>query len=171
MNDVIVREAKLDDATGIAKVHVHTWQNAYLGLIPDLYLQGLRVEQRTSAWRKIIENSLPPMHTLVAELEGEIIGFIGIGARQDAGRECQGEVFAIYVRPEIQGRGIGSALMREGLRTLKKENFHSAVLWVLDGNLLTRSWYESRGWKTDGETKIDRREEFELTEIRYQINL
>jgi hypothetical protein len=31
MDNLIIREAELKDAAGIAKVHVETWQSAYRG--------------------------------------------------------------------------------------------------------------------------------------------
>ena len=82
MDDLRIREANVSDAEGIAKVHVYTWQNAYLGLIPDSFLQGLSVEQGTANREKELAN--------------------------------QGEIYAIYVKPEFQECGIGAALMREG---------------------------------------------------------
>lgn len=169
MDDLRIRQALVSDAEGIAKVHVFTWQSAYLGLIPDSFLQGLSVEQRTTNWIKNIETPLPKSHTFVAEISGEIIGFIGIGPYRENDLANQGEVYAIYVLSGIQGRGIGAALMRAGLQALKAEDFTSAVLWVLDGNLRTREWYESHGWKSTGRSKIDQRGDLALEEIEYRF--
>ncbi|HUW88408.1 MAG TPA: GNAT family N-acetyltransferase [Candidatus Paceibacterota bacterium] len=169
MGDLRIRAARVSDAEGIAKVHVYTWQNAYLGLIPDSFLQGLSVEQRTATWIKNIENPLPKSQTLVAEVSGEIVGFIGVGADREEDLPNQGEVYALYVLSNIQGRGIGTALMREGLTALKTEGLTCAVLWVLEGNLRTRTWYESHGWKSTGRSKIDQRGSFTMEEIQYRI--
>lgn len=169
MGDLQIRAARVGDAEGIAKVHVYTWQNAYLGLIPESFLQGLSVEQRTATWIKNIENPLPKSQTLVAEVSGEIVGFIGIGADREADLPNQGEVYAIYVMPGVQRRGIGTALMQEGLTTLKTEGLACAVLWVLDGNIPTRAWYESHGWRSTGRSKLDQRGNFTLAEIQYRI--
>lgn len=171
MDDLRIRPALVSDAGGIAKVHVYTWQSAYLGLIPDSFLQALSVVQRTSSWRKNLETPLPKTHTFVAEINGEIAGFIGVGADRESELSNQGEVFAIYVSPDIQARGIGSALMRVGLQDLRVQEFPSAILWVLDENINTRAWYESRGWKSTGRSKIDQREGFALKEIEYRIDI
>ena len=48
MDEYRIRPALVNDAKGIAKVHVYAWQSAYLGLIPDFFLQGLNVEQGTA---------------------------------------------------------------------------------------------------------------------------
>lgn len=159
----------MSDAEGIARVHVFTWQNAYLGLIPGSFLQSLSVEQRTTNWIKNIESPLPKSHTFVAEINGEIVGFLGIGSSRENDLADQGEVYAIYVLPGIQGRGIGTALMQAGLQALKIEGFTSAILWVLDGNLRTQAWYESHGWKSTNRSKIDQRGDLALEEIEYRI--
>jgi len=38
MDSLIIREAQLKDAAGIAKVQVKTWQTAYKGQMPESYL-------------------------------------------------------------------------------------------------------------------------------------
>ena len=169
MDDHRIRPALVNDAEGIAKVHVYTWQSTYLGLIPDSYLQGLDVDQRTANWSKKIETPLPTTHTFVAEINEEIVGFIGVGADRENVLPNQGEVYAIYVRPDLHRRGIGTALMRAGLQDLIVHGFTGAVLWVLEGNLGTRAWYESQGWKSGGRSKTDQRENFALEEIEYRI--
>lgn len=169
MDNLRIRAARVSDAEGIAKVHVYTWQSAYLGLLSDSYLQGLSVEERTANWIKNIENPLPKSQTLVAEINGKIVGFLGVGADREADLSNQGEVYAIYVLSSIQGRGIGVALMREGLQALKTAGLECAVLWVLEGNLRTRAWYESHGWRSTGRSKLDHRENFTLEEIQYRI--
>ena len=171
MENLYVRKAHVSDAEGIAKVHVYTWQNAYLGLIPDSILQGLSVELRTSNWIRNIENPSPKSHTFIAEMNGEIVGFVGLGANREKDLENEGEIYAIYVNPQFQGRGAGAVLMQTGLETLRSEGFAEAVLWVLARNLPARAWYESNGWRSEGKTKFDQRGDLVLEEIEYRIEL
>ena len=46
-DEVVVRLAHVDDAAGIADVHVRSWQEAYAGIVPDSYLTGLDAHERT----------------------------------------------------------------------------------------------------------------------------
>ncbi len=46
VNNVIVREASLEDAPAIARVHVDTWRTTYRGIIPEDYLATLSYQQR-----------------------------------------------------------------------------------------------------------------------------
>ena len=171
MNKHWIRDAIPTDAEGIATVHVTTWQSAYIELLPDFFLQSLSVEKRTASWSNIIGNPPHKSHVLVAMQGEQIVGFISLGPNRDSGSIDQGEIFAIYVDPKNQGKGIGSDLMKAGILRLKDEHFVSATLWVLKGNSPTRAWYESHGWRADGETKQDQRGELILDEVRYGIDL
>lgn len=51
---VTIRQAAVEDAQTIAEVHVHSWQWAYRGLLPDHYLEGLSISERADAHRQRI---------------------------------------------------------------------------------------------------------------------
>ncbi|MEI6407401.1 MAG: GNAT family N-acetyltransferase [Actinomycetes bacterium] len=171
MTDLMIREAQLEDVPRIAQVHVETWRDAYLGIIPDTYLQSLSIDKRAEIWEINLRNQHPKSHTLVAELDGQIVGFIGVGAcRDEESTTSHGEVFSIYVDSDKQGLGIGTRMLNQGLEFLKNENFSRASLWVLAGNESSRFWYESRGWRRDGKVKSEHRGDFDLIEIRYVLH-
>ncbi|MEI6216980.1 MAG: GNAT family N-acetyltransferase [Actinomycetes bacterium] len=172
MEDLLVRQAQLDDAQQIALVHVETWQNSYLGLIPDSYLQSLSVPQREETWKKKLEAETSATHTLVAEIAGTVIGFIDVGASRDGDSpENQGEIYAIYVDQDKQGFGIGTQLLNQAMAFLKGSGFTSVALWVLAENSSSRLWYETRGWHADGHVKSEHRGNFDLIEVRYVRHL
>ncbi len=80
-------------------------------------------------------------------------------------------MLGIYVHPNFIGTGCGSKLIEEAISLLKQDGYKKATLWVLETNEKTRRWYESKGWKVEGKTKIDKRDLFELKEVRYLIDL
>lgn len=172
MNKFIVRKAKLEDAKGIARVHVETWQSAYKGQIPDSYLDSLSVVHRSERWRDILSKPEDNATTIVAEVDGRIVGFCSVShCRDDDMPKDTGELWAIYVDKDYAGKGIGTALHKEGLNILKNKSFNKATLWVLDSNDKTRQWYESKGWRVENKTKTDKVEGFEFHEVRYIIDL
>ncbi len=170
----IIREAGIEDAAGIARVHVETWQAHYRGQIPDDYLDGLSVEKRAERWRKNFGNFKPKVKLFVAEDKKNktILGFCSIGpSRDEDAPKNTGEVYAIYTSPLEQGRGIGSALMQTGLEYLKGEDFKKATLWVLKTNKTSRGFYEAKGWQADGREKKDKFESLMIEETRYAMEL
>src|SRR5690242_5112387 len=81
---VIIRGATVDDAAGIGRVHVLSWQSAYRGLMPQEHLDGLRAEQRAAGWRRYLERGERRREALlVAEDDGDVAGFAGVGPSRD----------------------------------------------------------------------------------------
>ena len=172
MSQIVIRSVESKDAAQIAEVHVKTWQCAYKGQIPDKYLDSLSIQKRTKSWKKQIEEPQRGIHTLVAEIDSLVVGWctVGINDDEDASPKT-GRLFGIYVHPDFMGKGCGTKLMENGLNLLKQDGYKKATLWVLDTNEKAREWYESKGWKIEGKTKIDKRDNFDLKETRYVIEL
>jgi GNAT superfamily N-acetyltransferase len=77
----------------------------------------------------------------VVEAGGHILGF-AIGLRS-------GNVWALFVRPEAQGRGIGSALHATMLEWFSRQPVER--LWLSTGAATrARRFYEARGWTLAG---------------------
>ena len=62
-------------------------------------------------------------------------------------------------------------MMENSLTDLERDGFGSVKVWVLETNQRARSFYEKFGFKTDGLSKTEKREDFELREIRYGMIL
>lgn len=162
----------ITDAAGIAEIHVLSWQDTYRDQMPDEMLDSLDIEDRTGRWKDMLENPKGTWYGIVAAKDDKIIGWCTFGPSRDENTsEKIGEIQAIYVHPAFLGIGAGSLMMEEAKKQLKDLHFDSATLWVLSTNKKSRIWYEKKGWKVDGETKIDKRGDFELHETRYAINL
>ena len=163
----VFRNVHSDDVRGIAEVHVRSWQAAYRGQVPDSYLEGLSVEKRELVWTEILKDQMRGV--LVAEDEARIVGFSSFGPVRDKeeNRLLTGEIYSIYVLEDFWNLGIGRTLMENSLIALERDGFGFVKVWVLETNQRARSFYEKFGFKTDGVRKTEKREDFELREIRY----
>lgn len=171
---MMIRAARIEDADGIAAVHVRSWQMAYVGLVPQDYLDTLSVDQRRAAWERILaETAGPRSGTLVAEDDDIVIGFVHLCPTRDADHDSHtvGEIASIYVLAEAWGTGTGRALMAAALDRLTHAGFARATLWVLDTNHRARRFYETGPWQLDGATKRDDLRGFPLSEVRYACRL
>jgi len=141
---------------------VETWQAAYAHALPPDQLETLSLAEA-------VERSQHRPPTFVAELSGEIAGFVSVGASRDPGTD--GELFAIYVHPGHWGTGVGRALIDAGETELRRLGHKEAVLWVLDDNPRARRFYELAGWSVDGAAREIEIFGFDVSEVRYAKRL
>jgi ribosomal protein S18 acetylase RimI-like enzyme len=159
----VLRRAKPADAAAIARVHVETWRAAYAGLVPDAYLVGMTEAGQTASWRRTLCRG---GGNLVAEAaDGQVVGFGSCGRSRIGDLPFQGEVYALYVAIDWQGKGLGRRLLGHLFSALRGAGISNAYLWVLAGNP-ARFFYETMG----GTRIAERRESFAgtlLDEIAY----
>ncbi|MGH3976180.1 MAG: GNAT family N-acetyltransferase [Pseudonocardiaceae bacterium] len=165
-----MRDAQPQDAAEVAGVHVRSWQAAYRGLFPDDYLDGLRAEDRMAHYTFGDVRPNRPA-TIVAIADATICGFATIGPSRDENATNIGELYAIYLDPQVWGRGIGRSLIAEARARLSRQGFAEAILWVLISNEQAQRFYRADGWRPDGH----RRQEYvwgvPADEIRYRRSL
>ena len=137
-----IRQAKIEDAAGIAAVHVDSWRSTYQGIVAQSYLDSLSYSEREELWL----TAIPYGHIFVTENEqGKIVGFATAGKERSGHYPAyQGELNAIYILAEYQGHGIGKALMRQAVQHLQEKGFTSMLVLVLENNPST-AFYEAIG--------------------------
>ncbi len=87
----------------------------------------------------------PDGETYIAFEDDEAVGVVSVG---------HGVLQTLYVMPEFWSRGIGSALHDLALVRLRQTNVQEARLWTLTENLRARAFYEKRGWRLTGRTRV-----------------
>jgi GNAT superfamily N-acetyltransferase len=188
---VRVRAATIADAGPIARVHITSWRAAYVGLIPQDFLDAMDVEDRRLRWEGIFAADRWPTGALVMEADafgdesepalpvqggsdasGEVVGFVHYGPSRDPGDDPQviGSVNALYLVPQVWRAGGGRALLDAAEQELRRAGFATATLWVLSGNERAARFYERQGWHHDGVTNDRDWGTFVAHELRYRIS-
>jgi GNAT superfamily N-acetyltransferase len=160
---VSVRRATRADGEAIADLQRRTWADTYRGLVADEVLDGFDTAATGRRWADAAEAQVPARSILVYERNGRLLGFASV-APVDAG---VGELETLYVDPDEQGAGIGSALHRDALDAMATAGWGEALLWVAAENDGARAFYEARGWATDGATGSWRG----AATVRYRLEL
>jgi GNAT superfamily N-acetyltransferase len=86
---------------------------------------------------------------------GELIGFAAAGPERSGHPVYRREVYAIYVLPSHQRRGVGRALMQAVAARLAAERSAAMLLWVLEANAPARRFYATLGGTVVGEQPIE----------------
>lgn len=101
---MIIREARCDDAAGIARIHVESWRTTYRGIVPDDVLERLSEERRVAYWSDVLCREPRSDVVYVAEDErGAIAGFAAGGPERDGTHGYDGELYAIYLLEAASG--------------------------------------------------------------------
>jgi ribosomal protein S18 acetylase RimI-like enzyme len=141
--DVKIRKAAPEDAPAIGLVQVESWRKTYSGIVPDAYLAALDDEERAAAWKQDLVSGR--MFVFVAEDQWGIFGFIAGGGIRDAIEGYDAELYAIYLMPARQRRGVGQELALTLRDAFLMNGFNSMVVWVLERNLPAVSFYKRIG--------------------------
>jgi GNAT superfamily N-acetyltransferase len=161
----VVRQAHLDDAGSIATVHVAAWRCTYHNLLPADFLDRMSVDELTRRWAAILSQAREPI--FVAEEEGRVVGFASGGAERERNPDYQAEIYAVYLLPQAQGRGLGRALVGAVASALHAAGHRSLLIWVLRDNLPARGFYEHLGGRIVGEHLLDFNAGFSVPEVAY----
>ena len=164
-----VRRASPIDARAIALVHVRAWQAAYRDLVSKAQLDRLDVEKCAAAWESSLTNTSWPAYVL--DDEGVVRGFCSAGRCEDPDVDSDrtAEIPAVYLDPDIWGRGHGRRLCEAVIDELRLRGFSDVVLWALEGNDRARRFYQALGFLADGSTRKHPRIDKDL--IRYRKDL
>ena len=137
-----IRDAGVDDVREIQRVARITWDHTYRETIPESVRKEF-VSQAYSA--DALRRRMESDTFLVALHEDGVVGFADFRSRPTT----EVELAAIYVLPEMQGRGIGSRLLEAGISRFPLST--SFVLRVEQDNTRARRFYEAHGFKHAGD--------------------
>ena len=137
-----IREARPEESLLLATVQEQA-SVAALGHIfpPELYPYPR--EAIRARWAEALAD--PAKRALIAAVEDE-----------PAGAACVSEEWleGLYVVPGRWGTGLADALYGQALELVRALGSTRCHLWVLEDNVRARRFYERRGWRENGETRV-----------------
>jgi ribosomal protein S18 acetylase RimI-like enzyme len=168
---VNVRRPALTDAHSVARIHVASWQAAYRGMVPQDYLDALRVEPREKFWREAIARGSPELW--VAEVDAAVVGWVSFDASRDTDAAgTVGEISAIYSLAEHWSTGVGLNLWLTARSRLIERGFTAVTLWVFAENARAIRFYRAAGFEPmPGSVQHHERGGKSLLEQRYICRL
>ncbi len=149
---VVVRAARLDDVSAMARVIVESWRETYRGLMRDEVLDdpGL-VASRERFWTAALtDERYAANRAAVAERDGAIVGVAMSGPPLDTDATWSRQLYILYVLAAQHGSGAGAALLDAVVSAGE-----DVALWVADPNPRAQAFYRRHGFVADGTTTVD----------------
>jgi ribosomal protein S18 acetylase RimI-like enzyme len=156
----MIRSAEVQDAPVVAAIYVESWNRGFSGLMPSRSL----TEELITRWERALAKPRAS-RWWVAQVEGEVVGFVGIGLSRDPTTPRLGELDTIAVRPTRWRQGVGRALMAVAVNHLVADGYDEAILWTLSNYEPGDAFYRSTGWLPDSAERDEGRQ------IRYRRSL
>lgn len=126
------------DILDVKKIATRSWHSTYKGIIP-IDVQNNFLDMAYSV--ELLQERLTTSPFYVAKIEDEVVGFANFSNKNENGAV---ELFAIYLNPSHQNRGIGSALLLHGCQQLQP---HRIYVNVEAENEIGKHFYLAKGFK------------------------
>ncbi|MFC5856720.1 GNAT family N-acetyltransferase [Streptomyces chlorus] len=164
---------RTDDCAEVAAIRIRGWQHAYKGLVPQPYLDGLDIAADADRQRaRLLDGDRRVVNLVVDSGGGTLLGWAALGPYRDGETRTEdAELYALYLRPQHIGRGVGRALLSAAVRHCAAAGHQRMYLWVLKGNAPARRFYERAGFTADGAEEAFEVGGSVVPEVRYAKDL
>ncbi len=139
MSEITIRPLDADEWETYRDVRLAALEES-----PDAFAASVKQEKQYDEefWRTRIERS----RRLVAEADGKIVGVVSVGDRStDSDRV--GELFGLWVTPELRGQGVAWKLVQAGVDQATAENYAFLIYWVGTDNGRAVAFASSFGFR------------------------
>jgi ribosomal protein S18 acetylase RimI-like enzyme len=149
MAPVTFRFATSDDSAAVGSLHAESWRRHYRGAYSDAYLDGPVHEDRIALWSERLGGGGAGRFTIVAEDEGELLGFAH--THLDADPHWGSLLDNLHVTVARKRQGIGAQLLaRSAHELLERRPGGALYLWVLEQNTAAQAFYAALGGSISG---------------------
>ena len=141
MENIIIRNIEEKDIPSVVDIQIDGWKSAYKGIVDDNVLNSMNRDERI----KKRSNDYKENGFIVAEINNEVIGFCryidsGKFTQNISNIDC--ELLALYVKPNLKYKGIGTQLFQFVINEFKSKNKTKMILWCLKDNEPSKKFYK-----------------------------
>lgn len=124
------------------------WRELWQGYL-TFYETSLSEDQTELTWVRLLDPKFG-MHALVAELDGQLVGFAHYSFTHSTWAENR-DVYLedLFVNPSVRGQGLGRLLISELTEIAKTEGGRKVYWETHKDNQLARKFYDSVGKLSD----------------------
>lgn len=153
-NRVYIRYANKDDANTLALINSKSFQQAFNGIIPDVFLKERFSYERLKdrLYKELNEGTTS---SCIMYKDDTPIGMLTFAKDDHKERDnSEIDIWRIYILPEHWGQNLGVEFINWVIEELKRKGYLKIALWVVEENIRARKFYEKIGFTHEGETRI-----------------
>jgi ribosomal protein S18 acetylase RimI-like enzyme len=144
---LVIRNAQENDIAALSEFAIQTYCEAFGHTFSNADLAAhLKKNLSPDSISRIIEDDV----VLLAEVEARLIGYVHFGAVNSATDDNEQELRRLYIHPELQSQGYGSALMEAALRHPRLNGATNIYLDVWERNPGAQRFYRRYGFEVIG---------------------
>jgi diamine N-acetyltransferase len=136
-----IRLATVEDISTIAEIASITWAIAYKDILSEE--QRVYMLEMMYSYDSLLQQMINEQTFLIAELSQKVVGFLSYELAYNKSNGMK--IHKYYVLPEVQGKGVGSALLQKAEKIATKNTIEFITLNVNRFNL-TIQHYFSKGF-------------------------
>ncbi len=145
----VIRDAEKSDLPAIAQIHRRGWERTYGAIISPAQMAEAAEDKRLPLWERWVAD--PDNLILIGGEQADTPqGFLFGGRVKDhdfVSGSCEGfdcEIYALHTLKEVEGKGLGRALIADAAARWRKLGRNALVLWAYRENEYRR-FYERLG--------------------------
>jgi len=141
--------AKSKDADELSKLYYQCWCETYPAILGENSLKKVSVEQFAEQFRKTRCRDI-----ILGRLDNHLVGFCSYGpCREEGSLKDTGEVYGVYVLNAYKKQGEGRRLLHEAIRQLRRDEYNTVEVWILEDNSEAVAFYEALGFISTDKTR------------------
>jgi RimJ/RimL family protein N-acetyltransferase len=147
MNNIIIRDVKIEDIHEMAIVRQNVWSTTYRGIYEDESIDNFDYDKAEQSFRKTIVIS--NIMFKVALCDNKIVGYVCFGKFGNPYKEIDYSLRYIHILKEYQGVGLGRKFFNMILEYVLKNNIKSFYVSCNKYNYPAHKYYEKMGFIKD----------------------
>jgi GNAT superfamily N-acetyltransferase len=136
---LVIRRASILDCEALGNLSMRTWHISLKDLVPGGFLQRFELD---ALIRKYAQRAAASDWDLfLAECDGKIVGMISVTDNYDEPQIYKKQIKSMYVDPDHQRAGVGSALLNAMFEHLRVGKVENVMLWCIRHNSTAANFY------------------------------
>ena len=147
-----IRRARPGDEAALAYIHTESWKAGFRDILdPETLEKSAQPDRSIAMYQRLLSMDLGKGYLLKVEGKPHCLAWWNTTRSEDM--PGYAELICIHSLPGNWGNGYGSRMMDAVLQDMAHAGYKKVMLWVFEANTRARSFYEAKGFVTNGKRK------------------